>query len=80
MKRGKMRGMSFDTPPGLQPGDEVEVVTDIRRHDIVCWERVGEHKYIMRSLSPAEAATYRGRKFRVDKGDRPGTLAYTEVE
>jgi hypothetical protein len=72
--------MTFDTPPDLKPGDEVDVVTEIRRHDIVCWERVSENKLIMRALSQEEAASYRGRKFQVDKGDEPGSLKYIEVE
>jgi hypothetical protein len=75
-----MIGMTFNTPPELEVGDEVEVVTEIRRYDIVCWERVGEHKLVMRALSPQEAAVYTGRKFQVDKGDEPGTLKYIEVE
>lgn len=74
-----MQAMSFDSPPELEVGDEVDVVTDIRRHDIVCWERVAERKLIMRSLSPEEAAAYAGRKFRVDAGDEPGSLKYIEV-
>ena len=79
-KRGKMIGMTFDSPPDLQPGDEVETTTAIRRYDIVCWERVGKHKLIMRSLSPQESAIYKGRKFQVDKGDEPGALKYIEVK
>ena len=72
--------MTFDTPPDLKPGDVVEVTTEIRRYDVVCWERVDEHKLIMRSLSLQEAATYSGRKFQVDKGDEPGSLKYIEVQ
>ncbi|MCW3097071.1 MAG: ADP-ribosyl-(dinitrogen reductase) hydrolase [Chthonomonadaceae bacterium] len=74
-----MVGMTFDGPPEIEPGDEIEVVTAIRRHDIVCWERVSASKWIMRALSPEEAIRYSGRKFQVDKGDEPGTLKYTEV-
>ena len=67
------------TRPDLKPDDVVDVVTDIRRHDIVCWERVGPNALIMRALSPEEAATYTGRRFQVEKGDEPGTLRYIEV-
>lgn len=74
-----MIGMTFDAPPELKLGDEVEIVTDIRRHDIVCWERVSDHKLIMRALTPQAAATYPGRKFQVDRGDDPGTFNYVEV-
>jgi hypothetical protein len=75
-----MEGMTFDSPPELKVGDEVEVTTDIRRLDIVCWERVSETKLLMRALSPEEAAAYSGRKFQVDKGDEPGTMKYIEVK
>lgn len=71
--------MTFDSPSDLKPNDVVDVVTDIRRHDIVCWERVGPNALIMRALSPEEAATYTGRRFQVEKGDELGTLRYIEV-
>ena len=64
----------------LKPGDTVDVVTEIRRHGIVCWERIGENKLIMRTLSAEEAASYPGRKFQVDKGDEPGSLKYIEMK
>ena len=74
-----MMDMTFDNPPEIEPGDEIEVVTAIRRYDIVCWERTGAEKWIMRALSPEEARSYPGRKFQVDKGDEPGSLKYIEV-
>jgi ADP-ribosyl-[dinitrogen reductase] hydrolase len=74
-----MIGVTFDSPPEIEPGDEIEVVTAIRRYDIVCWERIGAGKWIMRALSPEEASCYPGRKFQVDKGDEPGSLKYIEV-
>lgn len=73
-------GMTFNTPPELKLGDEVDVVTEIRRYDIVCWERVSENKLIMRTLSPEEAAIYPGRKFQVDKGEESGSINYIEIE
>lgn len=72
--------MTFNTPPDLQPGDVVETATEIRRNDIVCWERVGKNKLIMRTLSPQEATTYKGRKFIVDRSDESGSIQYVEIE
>jgi len=73
-------GMTFDTLPELKLGDEVDVLTEIRRYDIVCWERVRENKLIMRALSAEEIAIYPGWKFQVDKGDEPGSITYIEVK
>ncbi len=76
----KTIGMTFTAPPELEVGDEVETTTLIRLHDIVCWERVAEHKWIMRALSPQEVSTYKGRKFQIDKGDEASTVKYIEIE
>lgn len=62
-----MIGMTFDTPPDLQTGDVVETITEIRRYDIVCWERVGKHNLMMRSLSPLELLLTGGESSRLIK-------------
>jgi len=61
-------------PPDLTPQDELGTSNDIRRGDLVCFERVGSKKVRMRALDSTEVADYSGTLYRVDRGLEPGTI------
>lgn len=74
-------GTNFEiagTPP-TEVGDEVQVVDEIRRGDVVWFERVGPKHVLMRVFEEARDGHCSGRKYRVERGSRPGVIKLTEV-
>jgi len=61
----------------LEEGDTLEVVTAIRKNDIVVFERTGPSAFIIRTLEDQEIDVYEGCKYRVDIGREPGTIKLT---
>lgn len=73
--------MSFEivgTSP-LQADDKVETADDIRRGDIVGFEWVSADTVVMRALSQEEADEWLSRKYRIDRGSKPGVFQLTEI-
>jgi|GEM_PF-1899577 len=55
-------------------GDELDVLTTIRRNDIVVLENIGLGKFIIRALCEDEIRVHAGIKYQVDKGNKPGSI------
>jgi hypothetical protein len=64
----------------MEPGDEVEAVDNIRLGDIVFFDRTGPKTVALRALSPEEAAKISGKKYRIDRGSKPGSFKLTQLE
>jgi hypothetical protein len=63
----------------LEANDKVEIADDIRRGDIVCFERLSADTVAMRTLSKEEAKTWPSRTYRIDRGKNPGGFQLTEI-
>ena len=73
-------GMRFEIV-GISPagtGDEIVVVDEIRRGDIVWFERVEPQKLALRILCSDMADTFSGNRYRIDRGSQPGTIKLVE--
>jgi hypothetical protein len=55
-------------------GDELNIMTDICRGDIITIEQEGPKKFVLRALNDDEINEYDGLKFSVDKGMETGTV------
>ena len=68
--------IDFDSSDKLEIGigDELDVITAIRRHDIVVFENIAPRKFIIRALGGDEITTYNGVKYKVDKGNKQGSI------
>lgn len=66
--------------PDLNPGDEVTSNGEIRRGDVVCFERIGPHEVRLRSVSQSEQFSYEGSLYRIDRGTEPGAMALEPVD
>mgnify|MGYP003393309526 CR=1 FL=1 len=67
---------------GISPSEADDVVTvlnEVRHGDIVCYDRVGPKELVMRVLTPAEADTYSGKKYRIELNSEPGVIRLIEV-
>lgn len=69
-----MLDLASSDPLPLGPGDTVAIVTDVRRGDLVCFERVTPTEVHLRALTDDEAAGHAGPLYRIDRGTEPGTL------
>lgn len=69
-----MLDIGSSDPLPLEPGDTVAIVTDIRRGDLVCFERVTATQVHLRALTGDEAASHDGPLYRIDRGAEPGTV------
>lgn len=69
-----MLDLAASDPIPLEPGDTLSIVTDIRRGDLVCFERVAPTLVHLRALPDDEAASHDGPLYRIDRGIEPGTV------
>jgi len=60
---------------GCGLGAEFEIVTDIRRDDIIVIGPQGPQKFMVRALNEKEVKEHQGPKYRVDKGRKSGTIS-----
>lgn len=58
----------------INSGDELDVITAIRRYDIVVVENIAPGKFIIRALGEDEIKTYNDIKYKVDKGNKQGSI------
>ncbi len=65
--------------PDLRPGDEIVTLSELRAGDIVRMERVDARTVGLRALGPEEAAADAGPLFRIEAGERPGSLRLVQV-
>jgi bifunctional DNA-binding transcriptional regulator/antitoxin component of YhaV-PrlF toxin-antitoxin module len=59
---------------GFGLNEEIVIVSAIREGDTVIFERQSDDKAVMRPLRSSEIDEYTGLKFRVNKGEAPGTV------
>lgn len=72
-----MFDLGASDPIDLQPGDHLEATTEIRRGDVVCFERTAPDRVLLRALTPDELASHDGPAYRIDRGE--GGLTLTRV-
>lgn len=55
-------------PDELAPGDTLTTATEIRRGDVVAFERTAPAEVTLRAVGPDEQAAHAGPLYRVDRG------------
>lgn len=69
----------FDEDAGIGPDDEITVGDDIRVKDVVCFESVGERKFLIRKAAEEDVASPYIRVYRVGRGDESDSVRFTRV-
>jgi hypothetical protein len=65
----------IDGPLSILEGDQIDIVDDIRRGDIVWFDRIPPNKLVMRIAS----ASIEEQCYRIDRGDDPDALKLVAV-
>ena len=69
-----------EEPLPLKVGDEIEVIDDIKRGSVICFQRQDENLIYIRTLAPQDVGGFSGPKFSVDKGSTPGIMKLTLIQ
>ncbi len=69
-----MIDLAASDPVDLQPGDRIEMATEIRRGDLVCIERVAPDRVRFRAVLPADPAPFGGALYRIDRDEASGQI------
>lgn len=69
-----MIDLAASDPVDLQPGDRIEMATEIRRGDVVCIERVAPDRVRFRAIPPEEPKLCSGALYRIDRNDASGQI------
>jgi hypothetical protein len=64
----------------LKEGDIISVVDDIRVGDTVIFDRVDKENVHLKVLPADRWADHQGPRYRVDKGEKPGSLRLMAFE
>lgn len=75
-----MTTFQFDGEVDLGPDDELLIVDDVRGRDIVYFDRIGDHKVVLRTLPEANLASFSGKAYRVGRGDPPYMFKFTQLK
>ncbi len=75
-----MTTFQFDGDVDLGPDDELLIGDDIRRGNVVYFDRVDDHKVVMRTLAEADLASFPGRAYRAERGDPDCALKFTRLK
>lgn len=64
----------------MGPTDTIEIIDEIRRHDIVAFSVAQPGKYHIRVVKPAEFSTFDGTMYQIDIApEEPGSLFLRQV-
>jgi hypothetical protein len=63
----------------IGPNDNVEITDAIRIGDVVYFERIAPEEIVLRVLILEKAGDYVGKKYRIERSDRPGALTLIEL-
>ncbi|MGO8749509.1 MAG: hypothetical protein ACLQNE_26420 [Thermoguttaceae bacterium] len=69
----------IDGPMPFDVDDVVETTEEIRRGQMVWFDRIGRHRVVVRVLSAEEASIFAGDAYRLDRGRQPGSIRLERV-
>ncbi len=75
-----MATFRFDGDVDLGPDDELLIGDDIRRGNVVYFDRVDDHKVVMRTLAEADLASFPSGAYRAERCDPDCAPKFTRLK